>query len=108
MQAAPGALGLTDLLRFRFGRGVRAGADVRRETHARQGHTGKQGQEKTKEARNFEHLIAFTPRTLTLFDARTVPAGGNFAKYYNFADITRVSPILATEKFRSPETLIPI
>ena len=65
MQAAPGALGLTDLLRFRFGRGVRAGADVRRETHARQGQTGKQGQEKTKEARSFEHLIDFTPRTLT-------------------------------------------
>jgi len=85
MQAAPSVLGLTDLLRFRFGRGVRAGVDMRRPTHTREGQAGQQGRESTKEARSLGHLVNFTPRTLiltsmhadTYFDARRVPAGGN-------------------------------
>ena len=65
VQAAPGMLALADFRGRRFlGRGVRAGADVRRPAHACHRQRSQERDEQTKKACSLKHLVNFTPRTL--------------------------------------------
>src|SRR6266568_9435057 len=56
----------------------------------------------------FNILLIHSPDTCTYYDARRLPAGGNPSRALDFADITGLSIILATKKFRLSETLISI